>query len=168
MKITGMAYGGSAVETRPFGDLVGLDVRVLRDYYGRAGWSVRGGVVDWSIWDALPGTYLAGGLPRRVYQSYHAAHVDSAGAWVPAGAVTVRGLSLPWRVLGVVYVYQSPARLWADAAARAWMGCALVIPGVGRAATTSGVLVRDDCGRYGLLHGRYARLPLVRSFPVVF
>lgn len=169
MKITGMAYGGSRADTRPFGDLVGTDIRVLRDHHGRGGWCVRGGVVDGSVWGALPGTYLGGGgLPARVYQAYHAAHVDSVGAWVPAGAVTVRGLSLPWRVLGVVYVYQSVARLWADTSARAWMGCALVVPGAVGAASISGVLVRDDRGRYGLLLGRYARLPLVRSFPVVF
>ena len=169
MKIKAILYSASRAESAPFGDLTGRDVRVLRDHYARGGWCVRGGVVDGSIWGALPGTYLpGGGLPRRVYQAHHAAHVDSVGAWVPAGAVTVRGLALPWRVMGLVWIYQTPARLWADVTARAWMGCALVIPGVGRAMPGCGVLVRDDRGRLGLLLGRYARLPLVRSFPVVF
>ena len=168
MKIKAILYSASRAESAPFGDLAGRDVRVLRDYHSRGGWCVRGGVVDGSIWGALPGTYLPGGLPKRVYQAHHAAHVDSAGSWVPAGAVTVRGLSLPWRVMGLVYVYQSPARLWADTSARAWMGCALVVPGAVGAMSISGVLVSDDRGRLGLLLGRYSRLPLVRSFPVVF
>ena len=87
--------------------------------------------------------------------------------WVPAGAAHVRGLAFPWQVLGLFDCYGSSARCGADITARR-TSAALVIPALGAACVLSGTLVKDINRRYGLLLGRYARLPLVRTRPILF
>lgn len=164
MKITGV-FWRSAVAFPDLAGVDGADVRVLRDYrYG-----IRGGYVDGTAY-AFPGGmyHVPGRLPNTVVEANWIA--TGAGAddwWVPAGAAYVRGLTLPWQVLGLFDVYGSRSRCAVDIAARSTFA-ALVVPALGAGVVLSGTLVKDTCRRYGLLLGRYASLPLVRTRPILF
>lgn len=149
-------------------DLVGADganVHVLRDYrYG-----IRGGYVDGTAYAFAGGVYnVAGRLPLKVIEADGVATgVGADDWWVPAGAAYVRGLTLPWQVIGLFDVYGSRSRCGDDITARR-TSAALVVPALGAGVALSGTLIKDARRHYGLLLGRYARLPLVRTRPILF